>query len=81
VDDIIDPAYRDIDVPRQPVLADAEGYQELLKEDLTGSYQFKFLHHFRSPLMVIRYFHIQSIAIFPPETDTPLIVDPDAESS
>jgi hypothetical protein len=77
VHDLVDPARRNIDVLGQAILADPQGRQELLEQDLPGMDGRESLGH-HLLLVVVHDLNVVRIAAVPPEADPPLIVDPDA---
>jgi len=66
------------DIAGEPVNADPHRLHEFLKENLPWRNWFKKFSsssHF-SPLMVVGYFTVIGVSVFPAKTDPPLIVNP-----
>ena len=82
VDDGTDAVGRDVEVAGELIDADAEGFHELLQQDLAGVdgvEQFGLTHgRLLVLLVVVHDLHVERIARFPGEADAPLGVDPNA---
>ncbi len=76
MDDLIDAPGGDPEISTQFILADIHWFQEFFVQDFSRMYWLYFFHFLTS--MVINNFHIVRITAFPFETDSPLLVYPNA---
>ena len=79
MNDVVDTGRVDIDVARQPVLADRVRPHEFLKQDFAGRDREKpfCCGHRRSPLVIVHDLDQVRAVVAPFKTDPPLIVDAD----
>ncbi len=78
VGDLVDAAGGHADLLCQPVLADLHGFQELFKQDFTGTNRREIFGSHYSLLVIIRDLHIVGVPPAPLEVDAPLIINPNA---
>ena len=74
--DLVDPAWRDVQLLAQLVLTEAERPHELFLQNLARMDWRYFLH--RSPLVIVHDLNDVRVAIAPHEADAPRVVDPNA---
>lgn len=72
VNDLVDPAGRNPQVMTELILADLEGLQKLLVQNLPRMYGWYLLHS--SPPVVIDYLNIMRVSVTPDETNSPPVV-------
>jgi hypothetical protein len=78
LNDFIDAPRRNAYVFGKPILGNTHGFQELLQQNLSGMNRGKVSFHGKFRSVIIGNFNIESISIPPAETDSPLVVYPDA---
>src|SRR5579872_5950537 len=76
--DLVDPAGRDANVLSQPILADAERTQELFEQYLARMDGWQSQSRHVDSSVVVCNFNIASVAVFPVEAESPLIVHANA---
>jgi hypothetical protein len=75
-----DPAGRHCYIAGQLINTDPHGFHKFFQKNLARVNRVKklLLCFHKTPLMIVCYFNIKCVAIFPTEADSPLIIDPDA---
>jgi hypothetical protein len=76
--DLVDPAWRDANVFGKPVLANAQRTQELFQEYLARMDRSQLLSRHVDASVVVRKLNLASVAVFPVEADSPLVVHANA---
>jgi hypothetical protein len=57
-------------------LTDSHGFKEFFVQDFSRMYWYNFFH--RIPSMIINYFNMVCVPVFPLKTNAPLLIDANA---